>query len=559
MEQLAPSLAACSAARASLILIAYASDQYNPSTLEEAHSMKITRREALGVLAGAVPAWRSGASLHSQSPAKPEIAAGPFQPTMQSLSTYRVPDWFRDAKFGIWAHWGPQSSVEAGDWYARNMYIETEDQYKYHLAHYGHPSKFGYKDLIPLWKGAEFDPEHLMSLYKKAGARYFMSMGVHHDNFDLWNSKHNGWNAVNMGIKKDVVGLWAKVAREAGLKFGVSDHLWISYKWWAVSHLSDTHGEFKGVPYDGADPKYSSLYHQIDDPRILAVKFDWNEALIPDSWKEHWFHRIKDLIDRYHPDMLYSDGQLPFGEWGYRLLAHHYNTIGKLHGGKVEAVYTSKRREDSDAGLCILDRERGVLEEIWPHPWQTDTCIGDWHYKRGIEYKSAKTVVDMLVDIVSKNGNLMLNFPLPNSGMLDDRELKTLSGITDWMAVNSEAIHATRPWKISGQVVAPATAAADASFNESKRPALAAVDVRFTKKGQTLYAFVMGWPEKQAVIAPLSVNSKHAPGNIHLVELLGHSGKLKWTRDAAGLKIDLPGQKPCDYAITFRISGSGLV
>ncbi len=521
--------------------------------------MKITRRQALGVLAGGVSALRAGAPFRWQSPDKLEITAGPFQPTMQSLATYRVPDWFRDGKFGIWAHWGPQSAVEAGDWYARNMYIETEDQYKYHLAHYGHPSKFGYKDLIPLWKGAEFDPDHLMRLYQRAGAKYFMSMGVHHDNFDLWNSKHNEWNAVNMGIKKDVVGLWGKAAREAGLKFGVSDHLWISYKWWAVSHLADTQGEFKGVLYDGADAKYSSLYHQIDDPRILAVKFDWNEDLIPESWKEHWFRRIKDLIDHYQPDMLYSDGQLPFGDWGLRLLAHHYNTIAKLHGGQVEAVYTSKHHEDSDAGLCVLDRERGVLEEIWPHPWQTDTCIGDWHYKRDIEYKSAKTVVDMLVDIVSKNGNLLLNLPLPNSGMLDDRERKTLSGMTDWMAVNGEAIYGTRPWKISGQVAAPATPAADASFNENKRRALTAEDVRFTKKGQTLYAFVMGWPVKQAVIAPLAANSKLAPGKIHHIELLGYSGRLKWTRDAVGLRIDLPDQKPCDHAIAFRISGSGLV
>jgi alpha-L-fucosidase len=241
------------------------------------------------------------------------------------------------------------------------------------------------------------------------------------------------------------------------------------------------------------------------------------------------------------------------------MLAHHYNTVTKLRGGKVEAVYTSKHPEDSAAGLCVLDRERGVLEEIWPYPWQTDTCIGDWHYKRDIEYKSAKTVVDMLVDIVSKNGNLMLNFPLPNSGMLDGRELKTLSGITDWMAVNSEAIHGTRPWKISGQTAAPATAAADTNFNENKRRALTAEDVRFTKKGEILYAFVMGWPHKQAVIAPLAEDSKHAPGKIQNVELLGHSGKLKWTRDASALKIDLPDNKPCDHAIAFRISGGGLV
>lgn len=521
--------------------------------------MKMTRREAVSVLAGAIPALHGSTRLRGQAPRQPQIAAGPFQPNAKSLATYQVPEWFRDAKFGIWAHWGPQSSLEAGDWYARNMYIETEAQYKYHLEHYGHPSKFGYKDLIPLWKGAKFDPEYLMGLYKKAGAKYFMSMGVHHDNFDMWNSKHNAWNAANMGIKKDVLGMWAKAAREHGLKFGVSDHLWISYKWWAVSHLADTQGELKGVPYDGANPKFESLYHKIDDPNVLKIKFGWNEEFIPESWKEHWFRRIKDVVDQHYPDLLYSDGLLPFEDWGLSLVAHHYNVSAKHNGGKVEAVYTSKRHEDSDAGLCVLDRERGVLEEIWPRPWQTDTCIGDWHYKRDIEYKSAKTVVDMLVDIVSKNGNLMLNFPLPNSGMLDDRELKTLSGITDWMAINSEAIYATRPWKISGQTVPLASPSEDASFNENQRRPFTNEDVRFTKKGHTLYAFVMGWPEKQAIIAALAANSKHAPGKIENVELLGHPDKLKWTRDNSGLKIELPEEPPCEHAIVLRVSGTGLV
>ena len=178
--------------------------------------MKMTRRETFGVLAGAIPALQSSVSFPTQAAPQAQIISGPFQPTNKSLSTYQVPQWFRDAKFGIWAHWGPQSSVEAGDWYARNMYIEDQRQYKYHLEHYGHPSRFGYKDLIPLWKGARFDPDYLMGLYKKAGAKYFMSMGVHHDNFDLWNSQHNEWNAVNMGIKKDVVGMWAKAARTHG-------------------------------------------------------------------------------------------------------------------------------------------------------------------------------------------------------------------------------------------------------------------------------------------------------------------------------------------------------
>src|SRR6266478_1416560 len=521
-------------------------------------SMTITRRKALALLAGAFPSAHSRI-LAAGLPTN-DLDKGPFQPTRESLASYHVPEWFRDAKFGIWAHWGPQSAAEAGDWYARQLYIQGHEQYEYHLKHYGHPSKFGFKDVIQTWKGDKFDPDYLLSLYKKAGAKYFVSMGVHHDNFDLWNSKHNRWNAVNMGPKKDIVGLFRQAALKQGMRFGVSDHLWISYKWFSPSHYRDKDGQYAGVPYDGADPKLADLYHDYSEVKQTPpVKLDWDETWIPESWKQHWLLRIKDLVDQYEPDYMYSDGSIQFAQYGLDLVSHCYNRNAARHGDRCEAIYTSKRPEDCRGGTCLLDRERGVLDEIWPDPWQTDTCIGNWHYARNIEYKTPKTVVDMLVDIVSKNGNLMLNFPLPNSGMLDDRELKVLSGITDWVTVNSEAIYATRPWKISGQTAPVTPPSADASFNESKRRALTADDIRFTKKGETLYAFVMGWPEEQAVIAALASNSKQAPGKIENVELLGHSGRLKWTRDDAGLKIELPEQKPCEHAVAFRIVGVGLV
>ena len=521
-------------------------------------SMTMTRRKALALLAGAFPAAHSrifAAGLPANDSNK-----GPFQPTRESLAGYHVPEWFRDAKFGIWAHWGPQSAAEAGDWYARQMYIQGHEQYEYHLKHYGHPSKFGFKDVIQTWRGDKFDPDYLLSLYKKAGAKYFVSMGVHHDNFDLWNSKHNGWNAVNMGPKRDIVGMFREAALKHGLRFGVSDHLWISYKWFATSHYSDKDGPSAGVPYDGADPKFADLYHDYADVKQTPpVKLDWDESWIPESWKQHWLLRIKDLVAQYEPDYMYSDGSIQFEQYGLDLISHFYNRNAARHGGHCEAVYTSKRPEDCHGGTCLLDRERGVLDEIWPDPWQTDTCIGNWHYKRDIEYKTPKTIIDMLVDIVSKNGNLMLNFPLPNNGMLDDRELKILSAITDWMNVNGEAIFSTRPWNISGQTAAPVSSAQDAMFNESKRKTFTAEDVRFTTKGQTLYAFVMGWPEGEATIPPLGAGSKHAPGKIENVELLGFSGKLRWMRDASGLRIQMPEQKPSEHAVAFKITGRDLV
>ena len=516
--------------------------------------MLLSRRNAIKLLAGAVPSLKT-AKAFAADQTGPDIQAGPFKGTRESLKAYQIPAWFRDAKFGIWAHWGPQSAPEYGDWYARRMYIEGERQYKYHLEKYGHPSKFGFKDVIPTWKADKFDPDYLMSLYKKAGAKYFMSMGVHHDNFDLWNSKHNRWNSVQMGPRKDIVGMFRKAALKQGLKFGISDHLWISYKWFSTSHGSDKQGQFAGVPYDGADPKYAEFYHDIKD---VYTRLPWNEEGIPEAWKRHWFARIKDLVDQYQPDLLYCDGHIPFEEWGLGLVSHLYNQNAKRHGGKVEAVYTSKRREDSQAGTCVFDVERGVVESIWPNAWQTDTCVGNWHYNKEAKYKTPKTVVDMLVDIVSRNGNLMLNFPLPNNGMLDAEELKILDGITKWMAVNSEAIYATRPWKIFGAGPSTQASSADAKFNESKRKDLTAQDVRFTTKGDALYAFVMGWPEKQALIAPLATNGKHFTGKINNVELLGFKGKLQWSQDVAGLKVQLPNDKPCDHAIAFKVTGVKL-
>jgi alpha-L-fucosidase len=533
---------------------------------DEKPPMSITRRKAIKLLASALPAAvgaraaSASALLSNLAGAQSQIAPGPFIGTEASLSRFEIPDWFKEAKFGIWAHWGPQSAAEAGDWYARNIYIQGSRQNKYHVEHYGHPSKFGHKDLIQTWKGDKFDPDHLMGLYKKAGAQYFMTMGVHHDNFDLWNSRYTRWNAVKMGIKKDVVGLWRKAALKQAIPFGVSDHLWISYKWFAVSHRSDKDGPLAGVPYDGADPKFADLYHDYRQlPAIPPVDFGWNEDGIPDSWKQHWFLRIKDMIDQYQPDMIYSDGQIPFGDIGLNLVAHLYNTNAKNHGGVPLAVYTSKRKEDSDAGMCVLDVERGLVENISPQPYQTDTCIGDWHYNRDITYKTPKRVIDMLVDVVSRNGNLMLNFPLPNSGMLDDRELHILDEITRWMDVNGESIFATTPWKIFGEGPGTKASAAPGGFNEGKRQDLTAEDVRFTVKMKTLYAFAMGWPDpaqtRSVVIAPLAKTSPYMTGRISNVELLGYGGKLEWHQDDSGLHIQLPERSPSDYAIAFRISG----
>jgi alpha-L-fucosidase len=403
--------------------------------------MRITRRQAVSAIAASAlsPAIRS----FGQN-ALPEIEKGPFDGSLEGLKAYQIPEWFKDAKFGIWAHWGPQSAAEDGDWYARNLYIEGSPQYKTHLERFGHPSKVGHKEICRMWTADKFDPDHLISLYKKAGAKYFMSMGVHHDGFDLWNSKYQPrWNAVATGPKKDIVAMWKKAALSQGLKFGVSEHLAPSYNWFAVSHGSDKNGPLAGVSYDGIDPAYKDLYHELPEGyKISLTGMGGAMTDAPQSWKNEYFLRIRDLVDNYQPDLLYTDGGMFYGDIGSRLVSNHYNLNAKLHGGKVEAVYTSKRRNECETGTCVYDIERGVADGAMANAWQTDTCIGNWHYKRGIKYKTPKTVIDMLCDIVSRNGNLMLNFPLPNNGELDAEELRILDEITKWTAVNGEGIFA---------------------------------------------------------------------------------------------------------------------
>jgi alpha-L-fucosidase len=377
-------------------------------------------------------------------------------------------------------------------------------------------------------------------------------MGVHHDNFDLWNSKHTRWNSVQMGPKKDVVGIWREAARKAGLRFGVSEHLWISYKWWAVSHGADKTGPLAGISYDGANPQFADLYHDADSARF-GENLDWNDDGIPDSWKRHYLDRMTDLIENYEPDLLYTDGHLPFEDYGLKVVARLYNVSARAHGGRVEAVYNSKLDSDCAIGTCVLDHERGVASGISCMPWQTDTCIGQWHYNRGQKYKTAKKVIDMLVDIVSKNGNLLLNLPLPNSGALDWEELAILDDITEWMAINSEGIHATRPWTIYGEGPSTKTEIKSGGFNEDKRGDFTADDVRFTTKGSTLYAFVMGWPEKEAAIHALGLNSQQEPGRILRVQLLGYGGTLDWKQEADALKVKMPAEKPSAIAVAFKI------
>lgn len=484
----------------------------------------------------------NGTGLLAQTPKIVE-----FKPNAKSLSQYKYPDWFRDAKFGIWAHWGPQAVPRQGDWYAQKMYREGSADYKYHLEHYGHPSKFGYKDIIPLWKAQKFNPEQLMALYKNAGAKYFVSMGTHHDNFFLWNSKLNPWNAVKMGPHKDIVGLWQKAAKKAGLKFGVSEHLGGSYTWFQYAHGADTTGKFKGIPYDGANPKYASLYH------TKAAPNDKGWLTTSPVFQKEWLASIEELVDNYHPDLLYSDSKFPFDTVGKEMLANFYNTNLKANDGKLTAIYTCKQAPDGGFNW-VQDVERGVMDSISALPWQTDTSIGDWFYRTGQKYKTSKEIEQMLCDIVSKNGNLLLNIVQTPEGDLEPDMLKTLGEISNWMHANSEGIYGSRPWKIYGEK-APQSVDVKSSrtkFNE-KNLKYNAEDIRFTTKGKVLYAYDLDVPATEIKIKSLGKKATLNTKQISKITLLGSSAKIDWKMEDDALLIKKPSNLPKWDVLGFKI------
>ena len=464
------------------------------------------------------------------------ISPSPFEPTWDSLRTYQCPEWFRDAKLGIWAHWGPQCVPMYGDWYARNMYIEGSDQYRQHWRVYGHPSKFGYKDIVKLWKAEKFDPDELMDLYVEAGAKYFVAQAVHHDNFDNWNSRHHKWNAVKVGPRKDIVGLWHEAARQRGLRFGVSEHLGATFKWFAPNKDCDKTGPYAGVPYDGNDPAYEDLYL----PNKGAILDGWYTANA--WWHQRWLERITDLVDQHQPDLLYSDGAVPFGEVGLRLIAHLYNTSAGLHGGVNEAVYNQKSTDPEVYPVGVLDIERGGQPDIFPHPWQTDTCVGGWFYDVRQAYKTPKHVVEMLVDIVSKNGNMLLNLPQRPDGTLDEECLHIARSMARWIKVNGEGIYGTRPWKVAGE---GSTAPQGGAFKESAVE-WTSQDFRFTSKAGRIYAFLMKWPDDgKALIKSLAL--KRSP-RVSGVRLLGLKTNLPFEQTESGLAIHLPDKPTSEYA-----------
>jgi alpha-L-fucosidase len=507
--------------------------------------------------------------------------SGIFQATWQSLQQYKVPDWFRNAKFGIWAHWGPQCQPEQGDWYARFMYEQGSNQYNWQVAHYGHPSIAGFKEVIHDWKAERWDPEKLVALYKRAGAQYFVAMANHHDNFDMWNSRYQEWNSVRVGPKKDILAGWSKAAKTNNLPFGVSIHAAHAWIWLETSQHSDKTGEFTGIPYDGkltkADGKGTwwegldpqELYaqnHSLSEgsENIYKIHGQWgweNGATVPSQdYCDKFYNRTLDLINQFHPDLLYFDDTAlplyPVSDAGLKIAAHFYNHNMSMHQGKLEAVLFGKVLTEEQKKCMVWDVERGAPDKIQKEAWQTCTCIGDWHYSRAIydnnRYKTAKEVIHMLIDVVSKNGNVLLNIPVRGDGSIDEKEIKVLEDIAKWMESNKESIFDTRPWITFGEgPVAETPNPINAQgFNEGKMK-YTSKDIRFNQKNSIVYATIMGVPESNISIKMLGKASMQR--KINKIEVLGSKEKISWKQKSDSLVIDKPQTMPNDIAIVFKI------
>jgi alpha-L-fucosidase len=519
--------------------------------------------------------WTCAAPVHADDAPMERlpIAAGPFKGDWESLKQYQTPEWFRDAKFGIWAHWSAQCVPEMGDWYARFMYVQGQQDYQYQCARYGHPSKFGFKDIDHLWRAENWDPDKLIALYKRAGAKYFVALANHHDNLDCYDSKYQPWNTVNVGPHKDIVGAWAVAARKAGLKFGVTVHAARAWNWYEPAQGSDKTGPLAGVRYDGVLTKADGkgLWWEGLDPQDLYAQNHPVGAKPSAAYINKFFNRTLDLIDKYQPDLLYFDDYvLPFqydhqdDKVGLDIAAHYYNQNIAAHGGKLEAVLNGKILNEQQRKTMVWDIERGLADKVEPFVWQTDTCIGDWHYRRSLfenhQYKTADLVIHMLADIVSKNGNLLLNIPVRGDGTIDEDEIALLQEMAKWMDVNSEGIFGTRPWVVYGEgpsteVAKPGAAKKkNVDMNEGET-AYSADDIRFTVKGNTLYAIALGWPKDGVLrIKSLAAGSANLGQEITGIKLLGSDDSLKWTRQADSLQVTVPAAAPCDHAYVFKIS-----
>jgi alpha-L-fucosidase len=507
-------------------------------TLVESHRGRRTLAAAFAVLCGL-------AFAITGRPADPKLEAdlrkvhegitrGPFRASWDSLQHYQAPEWYLDAKFGIFIHWGVYS-VPAFDseWYPRNMYIASSPVFKHHVETYGPQSKFGYKDFIPMFRAEKFDPEAWAELFRKAGAKYVVPVAEHHDGFPMYDCGVTEWSAAKMGPKRDVVGELAAAVRRRGLHFGASSHR--AEHWWFYNGGMEFDSDVK-------DSRYAGLYG--------PAKLDKTQ---PDqAYLEDWLARTSEIVEKYHPEIVWFDWwieQPVFQDYLQQFAAYYYNRGAQWKRG-VAINYKNKSFPERAA---VLDIERGKLDAVRPLFWQTDTSVSvkSWGYIQNDQFRTPESLLDELVDIVSKNGCLLLNVGPKPDGTIPEAVQKILLAMGQWLAVNGEAIYGTRPWKVYGE---GPTRVVGGSFKDTAGTPFTDEDIRFTAKGSTLYAIALAWPHGKLTIKSLATGSGLTKQQIRTVQLLGSSAKLRWTRNSSGLAIEAPKETRGSYPITVKIS-----
>ncbi|HEY9075970.1 MAG TPA: alpha-L-fucosidase [Anaerolineaceae bacterium] len=471
------------------------------------------------------------------------VAGGPYTEDWESFRGYSIPRWYQDGKFGIFIHWGVYSVPAFGnEWYPRNMYCQGTPEYHHHQAVYGSQKQFGYKDFIPYFTASNYDPAAWAALFKRAGARFVVPVAEHHDGFAMYASAFSRWTAAQMGPKRDLIGELAQAVRAEGMVFGLSSHR--AEHWWFMNGGR----EFDS---DVQDPAYQDFYGPATPMNGDAHRFDATPYPDP-AYLDDWLARTCELVDRFQPQLVWFDwwiGHEAFKPYLPRFAAYYYNRA-KEWG--LEAAINYKYTAIPDHA-AVLDIERGQLRDIRPFFWQNDTSVSknSWGYIHSHEYKTSEMIIQDLVDIVSKNGALLLNIGPRPDGTIPEPEQELLEEIGGWLMINGEAIYGTRPWKIYGE---GPTEVIEGSFTDTRRQAFTAEDFRFTTRGKTLYAICLGIPEKAKVcIKALSSSLPLFPAGIEEVTLLGSDQKIRWERTSEGLSIFLPEGAAKPPAFTFKI------
>jgi alpha-L-fucosidase len=497
-----------------------------------------TYRVCALAIAAVWPAFRPCAAEDKLAPWVQRVNAviekGPFQPNWESLKAHQDPEWFRDAKFGIYTHWGPvtvgaENCPSEAEWYGRQMYLEEQAAFRHHRQLFGEQKSVGYKDVIPHFKAEKFDAEAWAELFAKAGAKFAGPVAVHHDNFANWDSQVTRWNSRAMGPRRDLLGELARAIRGHGMKFFTSFHHGFAWQYFQPAYK-----------YDAADPQWADLYGEPHGPKDPPSQ----------RYLDQWLAMVYEPVEKYQPDLIWFDFELCAvipEEYRQKMFATVYN----LAAGQRRQIGVAHKFREIQRWTGILDFERGREDKLTPYPWLTDTSIGPWFHHECMGYRPLGELVGVLVDIVSKNGCMLLNVGPRADGTIPEKAQAMLLGMGRWLAVNGEALYGTRPWLVFGE---GPTRSRGGGFSEGNDKGFTAADIRFTAKGPTLYAIALGWPKDgKLLVRSLAADA----GKVTSVSLLGHQGALVWSPSEQGLAVTLPAERPCEHAFVLKISARG--